>query len=138
MVLSCGRIKEKFNRNNKSAEDIDLEKVKTPCDCVKFANIIYKDIFKYSRNKTDAELQSDTTFAAKQKKYESLKDKCEPMKKEMAKCSDVDKFQSNMNKYNKRFKKLDGQMGTKDIKNDNKIEVNGKTISVNPNDYIKK
>ena len=86
-LTSCtSHLAEKFSE--KSAEDIELDKIKDACDCVDAKIIVEKDIKNSSVNKEDNELEQDEIFMNKIAIRGKLRQKCAEFRKEEKDCSD--------------------------------------------------
>jgi len=88
-----------------SAEDINIEDLKTACDCVDAGNVIMTDILDAAGDKEENELEKDEAFMKKFEKMEALEKKCRKIakKSEMKECDGWKDFEGTMKKFEEKF-----------------------------------
>lgn len=72
-LFSCG----------KSAEDLNVDDIKSECDCIEFATIVLEEMVELKESVGDGEPSED-----QEKQYESLENKANEIKK---KCKEMDR-----------------------------------------------
>lgn len=90
---------------SESAEDINIEDLKTACDCVDAGNVIMTDILDAAGDKEENELEKDEAFMKKFEKMEALEKKCRKIakKSEMKECDGWKEFEGTMKKFEAKF-----------------------------------
>lgn len=84
--------------------EINVEDIDSPCECVEAMNALAMDIIAAAGDKKESELEEDLEFVAQMDKMEQLEDKCqEYKKKDVEDCDGFEDVRENMDKMEDLF-----------------------------------
>ena len=95
-MTSCGA---------KTADDVNVDDIKTACDCIDAMDVIANDMLSYIGEKSEKEMKDDEALNSKFDKLREVEKKCrKDFKKEDAeKCDGYSDFEETMNKFAEKF-----------------------------------